>query len=74
VYVQHLIADAGADVWALLARGAHVYVCGATSMGHDVLAAFEAVHEAHGGLQAAEAKAAVKALQAAGRYVQELWS
>ncbi len=73
--MQHAIQGRGAaDVWGLLSRGAHVYVCGATSMGHDVQAAFEAVHREEGGLAAPEAKAAMKALHDAGRYTQELWS
>jgi NADPH-ferrihemoprotein reductase len=101
VYVQHLLAERGAEVFAALegdgvgsgagaaavpaeARRAHVYVCGATSMGHDVLKAFEALAErglvarsaAALGADAARiaAVAYVKRLQAEGRYTQELWS
>lgn len=73
VYVQHLIVRLARRVWDLLSRGAHIYVCGATGMGHDVHAAIEEVHRLEGGLDAAAAAAAVKALQAQKRYVAELW-
>ena len=73
VYVQHLIERAAGRVWGLLIRGAHLYVCGATSMGHDVHAAIEAVHRSEGSLGAEAATAAVKDLQAQKRYVAELW-
>jgi NADPH-ferrihemoprotein reductase len=51
VYVQDLLRQEGQGVWRSLSGGgsdeggrpAHVYVCGATRMGHDVMAALEAV-------------------------------
>ena len=61
-------------MWALVAARAHICVCGATRMGHDVAAAFEAVFVAHGGLSQAKAAALMKELHASGRYVVELWS
>ena len=77
VYVQHLIQapKMAKRLWALLAeRGAHVYVCGGTTMGQDVLKAFAAVCEKEGKKSAQAAVDFVKGLQQQGRYVQELWS
>jgi NADPH-ferrihemoprotein reductase len=64
VYVQQLVRAEAPALLALVARGAHVYVCGGTEMGKDVLAAFEAV-----GMPARELQRANPP-----RYVQELWS
>ncbi len=77
VYVQHLITQPkmAARLWQLLsARGAHVYVCGGTTMGQDVHKAFAAVVEKEGKQSAQAAADFVKGLQQQGRYVQELWS
>lgn len=78
VYVQHLLqlphiarrmvswlnqSQSGA--------GAHVYVCGATNMGHDVMGAMQKILSDAG---SADAVAAIKSLHDEGRYVQELWS
>lgn len=39
--MQHLIAEQGAQLWQYISESnAHVYVCGATAMGSDVLKAF----------------------------------
>lgn len=54
-------------------RGAFLYVCGATSMGHDVHTAIEGVYRTAGGLDLVAAAAAVKSLQSQKRYVAELW-
>ncbi len=72
--MQHLIEEHAAYVWQLVSGGAHIYVCGATRMGHDVAAAFERVFRAHGGLSAEGAAALMRELHAGGRYVVELWS
>ncbi|KAF0685520.1 Aste57867_22612 [Aphanomyces stellatus] len=74
VYVQHLIKQQGAALWALLAAGAHVYVCGATCVGLDVLKAFQDLVQAHGDKSVGDAAIYVEEMQASARYVQELWS
>ena len=74
VYVQHLLEQQGAAVWKLIADRGHVYVCGATRMGHDVAAAFERVFQAHGGHSPEGAAALMQDLHASGRYIVELWS
>jgi len=73
VYVQHLISkpETASRLWKLISEEkAHVYICGATSMGHDVHKALQDVITSNG-----ESGAEVlKRMQAEGRYVQELWS
>lgn len=75
VYVQHLIAseDMASKLWRLMAEeNAYVYVCGATSMGHDVHKALEEVVQRQGGRE--DALDVLKKMREEGRYVQELWS
>lgn len=36
VYVQHHVRDDGKELWEMMQRGAHIYLCGGTSMGNDV--------------------------------------
>ena len=76
VYVQHLIraADNAKEMVADLDQGAYVFVCGATNMGTDVMAAVVDVLVEHKGLSKEAAADAVKDLQKHGRYVQELWT
>ena len=74
VYVQHKLRDDGAQLWPLLQQGGHVYVCGGTSMGRDVVAALQAAIAEHGKLTDDAAAKYVKEMQAKGRLVQELWS
>jgi len=58
----------------LFSEGAYVYVCGATAMGTDVMAAINSILQKHKGMSSSEASACVKDLQEKGRYVQELWT
>jgi len=74
VYVQHKVRDDGAELWDLLQKGGHVYICGGTAMGRDVVAALQDAVGAHGGMGAPAAADYVKGLQQQGRLVQELWS
>jgi NADPH-ferrihemoprotein reductase len=77
VYVQHRIveADVARVLWDLVhKKGAYVYVCGGTQMGHDVLKAFEQVAEVQGRLAPSTAVEYIRSLQSDARYVQELWS
>jgi NADPH-ferrihemoprotein reductase len=74
VYVQHRIVEEGEALSrVILEKRAHIYVCGATSMGSDVLHAFQEVLNKHGKLSVDAAKAHVKTMQDESRYVQELW-
>jgi NADPH-ferrihemoprotein reductase len=76
VYVQHVMAQHGREIWNLLDIGAHVYVCGATRMGSDVQKTLIALVQEHGGKSLVDATAYVKLLQQGKehRYIQELWS
>lgn len=75
VYVQHLLLEQGETTWALLRdHDAHVYVCGATTMGNDVHKVLQQVIETHGARTPAQAAAVLKQLQDDHRYVQELWA
>jgi NADPH-ferrihemoprotein reductase len=75
VYVQHLLEEQGARVWALIRHaGAHVYVCGATTMGGDVVSTLKRIASTQGGLSAAAASKFVEAMEHEKRLIQELWS
>jgi NADPH-ferrihemoprotein reductase len=74
VYVQHLLREDGAELWALLQRGGHVYICGGTLMGRDVVETLSAAVARHGALGAEGAAKYLKEMEAAGRLVKELWS
>jgi len=74
VYVQHCLAEDGAHVHALLQAGAHVYVCGGTSMGREVVGTLADICAKHGGLTRAQADDALKQMASEGRLIQELWS
>lgn len=74
VYVQDRMRDAGAEIWAWLREGAHIYVCGdASRMARDVDAALQAIVAEHGGMDAAAAKAYVRTLAADRRYQRDVY-
>ncbi|MFB9451301.1 bifunctional nitrate reductase/sulfite reductase flavoprotein subunit alpha [Dactylosporangium vinaceum] len=71
VYVQDRMREHGAQLWAWLQDGAHVYVCGdATRMAKDVDAALREIAAAHGNLDGA---AYVKQLTAEKRYLRDVY-
>lgn len=43
IYVQHMVAKHAEQIWKLLLRGAHIYVCGGTSMRTEVDQALRAI-------------------------------
>ena len=63
-----------AELWAMLQANAHVYICGGTAMGRDVVSALTGAIADKGGKGAEGAAAYVKEMQAQGRLMQELWS
>ncbi len=74
IYVQHRIAERGADVYEWLERGARVYVCGdAKQMAGDVHEALREVLTAHGGLDPAAAEARLKAMRRSGHYQRDVY-
>ncbi|AUJ13589.1 sulfite reductase [NADPH] flavoprotein, alpha-component [Xanthomonas oryzae pv. oryzae] len=73
LYVQHRLRARGAEVYAWLQGGAHVYVCGATSMGKDVHAALLDIVASHGALDTEAASAYLTQLQVEGRYARDVY-
>lgn len=74
VYVQHLMLEAGAEIWAWLERGAHFYVCGdAERMAAEVDEALREIVRAHGGRDAAGAAEYLEAMKKARRYQRDVY-
>ena len=68
-YVQDRMREVGRDLWAWLADGAHIYVCGdAKRMAKDVERALVDIVAQHGARSTDEAVAFVAELKKAGRY------
>ncbi len=74
IYVQDRMREVGRDLWAWLAEGAHVYVCGdAKRMAKDVERALVDVVAAYGVRSTDEAVAFVADLKRCGRYQQDVY-
>ena len=73
IYVQTRLREQGRDVFDWLQSGAHLYVCGAISMGKDVHAALLDIVRTHGGLDADAATDYLSALQRDGRYARDVY-
>ena len=73
IYVQDRMRQVGRDLWAWIADGAHIYVCGAIGMGKDVDRALVEVVAAHGARSTDEAIAFIAALKKHGRYQQDIY-
>lgn len=77
VYVQHLLKDpevAKRLMSWIFGSNAYIYVCGATSMGTDVMNAFVDMIQQHKNIDHDAAHNIIKDLQQQSRYIQELWS
>ncbi|MFD0483419.1 molybdopterin-dependent oxidoreductase [Kineococcus sp. GCM10028916] len=74
VYVQDRMRRHGAELWAWLEEGAHLYVCGdAARMARDVDATLRDVVAEHGGMDAEDATLYVKTMAAQRRYVRDVY-
>ena len=73
IYVQHRLRQRGREVHAWLREGAHLYVCGAISMGKDVHAALLEIVAEHAGLDAEGASEFLAGLQKEGRYSRDVY-
>lgn len=74
IYVQDRMRAAGAELWAWLQQGAHVYVCGdAARMAKDVDASLRAIVAAQGDVSDDEAALFVEGLAKAKRYVRDVY-
>lgn len=72
-YVQHVVAEQGAELSRWIDDGAYIYICGALAMGHAVEEALaEALAEARG-LDAEAAQEAVKDLRRSKRLLKDLY-
>jgi sulfite reductase (NADPH) flavoprotein alpha-component len=73
-YVQDRMREVGRDLWAWLADGAHVYVCGdAKRMARDVEGALVEIVAQHGARTTDEAIAFIAGLKKSGRYQQDVY-
>jgi sulfite reductase (NADPH) flavoprotein alpha-component len=74
IYVQDRMRDVGRDLWAWLAEGAHLYVCGdAKRMAKDVETALIEIVAAFGLRSTNEAIGFVAELKKSGRYQQDVY-
>ena len=74
VYVQHRLRRRGAELYAWLQDGAHVYVCGdAARMAKDVHAALRDIIVEHGRISAEDAEARLAELAAERRYARDVY-
>jgi sulfite reductase (NADPH) flavoprotein alpha-component len=74
IYVQDRMREVGCDLWAWLADGAYIYVCGdAKRMAKDVERALIDVVATFGARSANEAVAFVAELKKSGRYQQDVY-
>jgi sulfite reductase (NADPH) flavoprotein alpha-component len=73
-YVQDRLREAGAEVYAWLQGGAHLYVCGdAELMAPDVHAALVEIVARHGGLDPEAAEAWLRRLADERRYLRDVY-
>jgi sulfite reductase (NADPH) flavoprotein alpha-component len=74
VYVQHRMAECGAELWKWLNDGAHLYVCGdARRMAKDVDDALRRIVAEHGGMSDDNAKAYLSDLSRQNRYQRDIY-
>ncbi len=74
LYVQHLMLQNGAELWAWLEKGAAFYVCGdASRMAKDVDRALLQVAEQHGKKSPEEAAAYISQLKKDKRYLRDVY-
>jgi len=74
IYVQDRMREVGRDLWAWIAEGAHIYVCGdAKRMAKDVETALVDVVTQYGARTPEEAALFVSDLKRKGRYQQDVY-
>jgi sulfite reductase (NADPH) flavoprotein alpha-component len=74
LYVQHLMLQNGAELWAWFQKGAAFYVCGdASRMAKDVDQALHTVAIQHGNLSETEAAAFIAQLKKEKRYLRDVY-
>ncbi len=74
IYVQHRLIERGAEVWAWLQEGGHLYLCGDSEhLAPDVHAALTRIVTEQGGGDAEKATDYLKTLQREGRYQRDVY-
>lgn len=74
IYVQDRVAEQGAELYAWLETGAHLYICGdANRMAKDVHDALVSVIVTHGGLSSEDAEAHLDDLRDQKRYQKDVY-
>ncbi len=74
IYVQHRMAERGAELYSWLEDGAHFFVCGdATRMAADVHEALVSIVRKHGGKSREAAEACVEDLRKSKRYHRDVY-
>jgi cytochrome P450/NADPH-cytochrome P450 reductase len=74
MYVQDRLIALGEEIHTLLATGAVVYVCGASTMAEGVRTALEDIHRTYSGATEHDAQLWLKELEGDGRYLVDVWA
>lgn len=73
VYVQQRLHENGADVYAWLESGAHVYICGAIAMGKEVQQALVEIVRQYGAKSLDDAQDYISQLLQSGRLAKDVY-
>jgi sulfite reductase (NADPH) flavoprotein alpha-component len=73
IYVQQRLRENAAEVFAWLENGAHLYICGAITMGKDVHQVLLDIVSEQGGKSNEDASDYLSELQKAGRYAKDVY-
>ncbi|HKT17879.1 MAG TPA: sulfite reductase subunit alpha [Stellaceae bacterium] len=73
VYVQQRMRERARDLWAWIAEGAYIFVCGSVAMGKDVDAALAAIIARQGRIGMGAAKATLATLAREQRYLRDVY-
>jgi sulfite reductase (NADPH) flavoprotein alpha-component len=73
IYVQDRMREVGREFWSWIAAGAHMYVCGAITMGKDVERALLDIIAEHGARSLEQASAFLAELKKFGRYQTDVY-
>jgi sulfite reductase (NADPH) flavoprotein alpha-component len=73
VYVQDRMREEGHELWSWITAGAHIYVCGAITMGKDVDRALLDVIAEHGARSLEQASGFLAELEKSGRYQTDVY-